>query len=402
MLKIRRAQQGSCFQRPSKNFPTPPPFLLASLQRIASGSFTVPQSFKLYSPSSFFSNIHFFQHTDSVQLTRQPLLLPKLTANQIAAFFTFLRANLALSASAPSSPISSYAPTPHLEPYSHHQFPFPPSPSPLSSSTSFSDLHSSASDADAAYYNDPLDDIPPLSLEPLLTYDDKVAGLNLIADSIAQMKQRAARSLVFHPLCLTLLFTAWAGVSRWAYVPSSGDPSLALLLSCGIAMIYLTAIRYSTNGYAKLAEDMRWSWLEGSESIEGDLVIGARYGGALIGALILRLEPRFSPVSSIGGRRRNRSRSVSFRGGKGVIRAWTTRLRYRGKGIGRDLLDGAIRIVKDRCGKDAEVGFAQEHANSNMLLPAFFNGAFRRDEVRAAKALEKALEEWESSKKKKR
>lgn len=216
------------------------------------------------------------------------------------------------------------------------------------------------------------------------------------------MKQRAARSLVFHPLCLTLLFTAWAGVSRWAYVPSSGDPSLALLLSCGVAMVYLTAIRYSTEGYVKLAENMRWSWLEGPESIEGDLVIGARYGGALIGALILRLEPRFSPASSIGGKRRNRSRSVSFRGGKGVIRAWTTRLRYRGKGIGRDLLDGAIRIVKDRCGKDAEVGFAQEHANITMLLPAFFNGAFRRDEVRAAKALEKALEEWESSKKKKR
>ena len=83
---------------------------------------------------------------------------------------------------------------------------------------------------------------------------------------------------------------------------------------------------------------------------------------------------------------------MSFRGGKGVIRAWTTRLRYRGKGIGRDLLDGAIRIVKDRCGKDAEVGFAQEHANSTMLLPAMFNGVFRRDEVRAAKALEKALE----------
>ncbi|KAL7922263.1 hypothetical protein ACQKWADRAFT_292932 [Trichoderma austrokoningii] len=311
-----------------------------------------------------------------------------------AAFFTFLRANLALSASAPSSPILTHAPTSHLEPYSHHQFPLPPSPSPLSSSTS---------DADAAYYcNDPLDDVPPLSLEPLLTYDDKVAGLNLIADSIAQMKQRAARSLVFHPLCLALLIIAWAGVFRWAYVPLSGDPSLALLLSCGIAIIYLTAIRYSTERYAKLAEDMRWSWLDGPESIEGDLVIGARYGGALIGALILRLEPRFSPGTYISGRRRNRSRSVSFRGGKGIIRAWTTRLRYRGKGIGRGLLDGAIRIVKDRCGKDAEVGFAQEHANSTMLLPALFNGTFRRDEVRAAKALEKALEEWESTKKKKR
>ncbi|KAL6836486.1 hypothetical protein J3E69DRAFT_30592 [Trichoderma sp. SZMC 28015] len=317
-----------------------------------------------------------------------------------AAFFTFLRANLALSATSPSSPVSSHAPTPYLEPYSHHQFPIPPSPSPLSSSTSFSDSHSYTG-ADASAPLDPLDDVPPLSLEPLLTYDDKVAGLNLIADSIAQMKQRAAHSMVFHPLCMSFLFMAWVGIYRWSYVPSTEDPSMALLLSCGVTMTYLTAIRYFTDGYVKLAENLRWSWLEGSGSIEGDLLIGARYGGALIGVLVLRLEPRFSSLTSGGSKRRNRSRSVSFRGGKGVIRAWTTRLRYRGKGIGRDLLDGAIRIVKDRCGKDAEVGFAQEHANSTMLLPAMFNGAFRRGEIRAAKALEKALEEWESSKRKK-
>ncbi|UKZ73857.1 hypothetical protein TrVFT333_001510 [Trichoderma virens FT-333] len=317
-----------------------------------------------------------------------------------AAFFTFLRANLALSATSPSSPVSSHAPTPYLEPYSHHQFPIPPSPSPLSSSTSFSDSHS-YNGADASAPLDPLEDVPPLSLEPLLTHDDKVAGLNLIADSIAQMKQRAAQSVVFHPLCMSFLFIAWVGIYRWSYVPSTEDPSMALLLSCGVTMTYLTAIRYFTDGYVKLAEDLRWSWDEGPGSIEGDLLIGARYGGALIGVLVLRLEPRFSSISSGSGRRRIRSRSVSFRGGKGIIRAWTTRLRYRGKGIGRDLLDGAIRIVKDRCGKDAEVGFAQEHANSTMLLPAMFNGAFRRDEVRAAKALEKALEDWESSKRKK-
>ncbi|KAL6884039.1 hypothetical protein HDV57DRAFT_441961 [Trichoderma longibrachiatum] len=318
-----------------------------------------------------------------------------------AAFFTFLRANLALSATSPSTPVSSHAPTPYLEPYSHHQFPIPPSPSPLSASTSFSDTRSSAS-AYASTPLDPIDDVPPLSLEPLLTHDDKVAGLNLIADSIAQMKQRAAQSMVFHPLCITLLFLTWAGIYRWAYEPSTADPSMALLLSCGVTVTYLTAIRYATDGYVNLAENLRWSWLEGSGSVEGDFIIGARYGGALIGVLVLRLEPRFSSLSSGSGRRKNRSRSMSFRGGKGVIRAWTTRLRYRNKGIGRDLLDGAIRIVKDRCGKDAEVGFAREHANSTMLLPAMFNGAFRRDEVRAAKALEKALEEWEASKRKKR
>lgn len=223
-----------------------------------------------------------------------------------AAFFTFLRANLALSATSPSSPASSHAPTPYLEPYSHHQFPIPPSPSPLSSSTSFSDSHSYTG-ADASAPLDPLDDVPPLSLEPLLTYDDKVAGLNLIADSIAQMKQRAAHSMVFHPLCMSVLFMAWVGIYRWSYVPSTEDPSMALLLSCGVTMTYLTAIRYFTDGYVKLAENLRWSWLEGSGSIEGDLLIGARYGGALIGVLVLRLEPRFSSLTSGGSKQIGRA-----------------------------------------------------------------------------------------------
>ena len=59
-------------------------------------------------------------------------------------------------------------------------------------------------------------------------------------------------------------------------------------------------------------------------------------------------------------------------------------------------------MIKERCGKDAEIGFAQEHANSVMLLPSIFNSVFRRDEIRAAKALDYALEEWESSKRRKR
>jgi hypothetical protein len=37
-----------------------------------------------------------------------------------------------------------------------------------------------------------------------------------------------------------------------------------------------------------------------------------------------------------------------------------------------------------------------------MLLPNMFNKAFRRDEVRAAKALESAVAEWDATKKRKR
>ena len=82
------------------------------------------------------------------------------------------------------------------------------------------------------------------------------------------------------------------------------------------------------------------------------------------------------------------------------MRAWTTKLKHRGQGIGRDLLTEAVRVTKERCGKDAEVGFAKEHANSTMVLPSIFNGTFRRDEMRAAKALDAVVSDWENTRKK--
>ncbi len=36
-----------------------------------------------------------------------------------------------------------------------------------------------------------------------------------------------------------------------------------------------------------------------------------------------------------------------------------------------------------------------EHANSVMVLPEMFNRPFRKGEMRAAKALEKVLSEWD-------
>jgi len=93
--------------------------------------------------------------------------------------------------------------------------------------------------------------------------------------------------------------------------------------------------------------------------------------------------------------------AASLRGGRGVIRAWTTKLRYRGRGIGGDMLHEAVRITREKCGKDAEVGFAKEHANSEMILPSMFNGRFRKGEMRAARALEKVLALREGGKRKK-
>ncbi|KAF4977444.1 hypothetical protein FZEAL_6008 [Fusarium zealandicum] len=290
-----------------------------------------------------------------------------------AAFFTFLRANLVLH-----SAMTSATNTPQLGP----SFPFAsfvsPSPSQLAATSPYFDL-------------DDDEDVPPLSLEVLDNPNDKVEGMRLVADSIAQMRQRASLNLVFHPLCLAGLSAALAAVYHLGGV-SRLDPGLSMTVSCGVVMSYLMGIRYISSGYVSLAERLRWNWLRTDEGDE-DTLLAARINDDIVGTLVLRLEA--NPASC-----HRRRRSLSLRGGKGVIRAWTTDLHYRGKGVGKDLLHEAVRVTRERCGKDAEIGFAQEHANSAMLLPGIFNAPFRRDEVRATKALGGVLADWDITKKK--
>jgi len=281
-----------------------------------------------------------------------------------SAFFTFLRANLVLPHSAMSSNVS----TPYLEPHTSQTFPLL-SPSPLAANPPLAAL----------------DDIPPLSLDILTSRDDKVAALKLVADSVAQQRQQASFTLATHPLLLCALAASLAVVYRYAWVQRDQDLGTAMMLASGIIMAYLLGIRYLASGYLKAAEDLRWNWLV-NEDGEEDVIIGTRFGNELIGALVLRIEPNIS----LAGKKKNRS--LSMKGGKGVIRAWTTKLRYRGKGVGEDMLREAARIIRERLGKDSEVGFAREHANSVKVLPEMFNGVFRKQEMKAARALEAVVE----------
>ncbi|TPX06948.1 uncharacterized protein E0L32_011093 [Thyridium curvatum] len=257
-----------------------------------------------------------------------------------------------------------------------------------------------------------MDDIPPLSLEVLTDRNDKVDALRLVADSVAQQRQQASRDLVTHPLCLAALTAVAAAAHQLVWVARAHrDVGVGLALLSGLLMTYLLAIRYVTAPYLKRAEDMKYAWLVSDDAPGAeDVVIGTRYGGEIIGACVLRLEPNLAglPGSGSGGsgtKRRTRGGggggSASLKGGRGVIRAWTTRLRYRGRGVGADMLHEAVRVTRERCGRDAEVGFAREHANSEMVLPEMFNGSFRRRERRAARALENVLAEMEGSKKRK-
>lgn len=224
---------------------------------------------------------------------------------------------------------------------------------------------------------------------------EKVDALRLIADSIAQQRQAASLSLVFHPLLLSILLAMLALVYQYAWVSRQPTPDLGttLTLASGTVMTYLLAIRYFVSPYITHAESLKYDFLVNPDTGEEDLVIGTKWDGKLIGATVLRLEPA---VSSPAGKKRSKS-GPSLKGGKGVIRAWTTKLRYRGRGVGGDMLTEAVRITREKCGKDAEVGFAREHANSHMVLPEFFNGRFRKGERRAAMALEKVVAQTAST-----
>ncbi|KAL2169184.1 hypothetical protein VTG60DRAFT_6348 [Thermothelomyces hinnuleus] len=302
-----------------------------------------------------------------------------------AAFLTFLRANLVLL----DTTVPSNAPTPTLGPQWHTLPPVFPSSLPASRPGT---AHS--------------DDIPPLSLEILTAREDKGAALKLIADSIAQQHQRATSHLALHPLPLAAILGVLAVIYRYAWSENAQDDLGTVAVLAGSAIVtYLMVIRVLTSGYLRAAKGISWDYLvAGRAGDEEDIVLGARQGSDIVGALVLRLERPGSSWPDGGhgghggsGRRKAHSRQNSFKlkGGRGVIRAWTTQLRYRCRGLGADLLHEAVRITRERCGKDAEVGFAKEHANSVMVLPEMFNRPFRKSEMQAARALEKILAEWD-------
>ncbi|ROT40645.1 hypothetical protein SODALDRAFT_101493 [Sodiomyces alkalinus F11] len=327
------------------------------------------------------------------------------------AFLTFLRANLVLD---PST--ASYANTPVLQPVCS----FEPHPS----SSPVTDTHPVS-----------LDEVPDITLSILSEPNHKAKALALVAESISQQRQQAALSLVLHPISIILLIGALGLVGHLtkSFRHDLG-PILPILVGAVFLASYLLGLYHLTKPYARLAASMSPSFfrLEGGLVVPGsrqttaspatgilpndDLILAAHAGTELVAALVLRLEPKLPhiPVGSAGfppigspssgsGKRRSKGSSGHagpLRGGKGLVRAWTTSLRWRGRGVGVDLLREAVRVTRERCGRDAEIGFARQHANSMVVLPEVFNRSFRQMERRAAKALDRAVAAWDAARKK--
>lgn len=239
----------------------------------------------------------------------------------------------------------------------------------------------------------PLDDIPPLSLEILTNEDEKTDALQLVAESVVEQRKEAVIGLGTHPLCLSGLVTSMGLAFHYSYGARGRDLAVPFLMCALLMATYLAAVYYLTAGYIRVAQDVIPSWVA-SGDCRRDIVLAAHEGNKIIGALVLRLEPSFTSLS------RRKGRHPSLRGGRCVIKAWTTAKPHRGEGVGMSLLRRAVKLTREKCGKDAAVGFAKEHANSTMILPEMFNGSFRKRERRATQALDDVLADLDSSRKK--
>ncbi|MCJ1472502.1 hypothetical protein MMC13_001150 [Lambiella insularis] len=242
-----------------------------------------------------------------------------------AAFLTTLRANLALTTSLhpPDSPTTTASSMP--SPPSLQSSTTLPPPSPLSASP-LTPPSSSASNNPPTPTSTPPPafDLPPLTTTPATTPAHKHAALKLIADSLAQRRQTAAYIVITSPAVAALSVAAFAVLWRLMYTDRSSLP-LLLTTFAGVLMVLLVGVRGLVAGYLELAEKIDWAWLGADE------VWVTLWGReeVVVGTVVVRGEKR--------GKRK-----------RGVVRAWTVRLRERGRGVGRGLLEEVARVGRER------------------------------------------------------
>ncbi|KAL9529354.1 hypothetical protein SMMN14_07119 [Sphaerulina musiva] len=276
-----------------------------------------------------------------------------------AAFFASLRTNLRLHASPPPSPLS----TPNSM---RGSTPTLPPPSPLSGPVLTADMD--APDTPLPQDN-PLADVPELT--SYLATDDfeKMEALKLVADSVAQQRQTANRALIYHPVNMSVMTAVLACAGR--YLAYRGFDYMGIILTCmGIFMSFMAACRYLTQGYLNAAEDINLAWLG-----DADILV-TKFGDEVIGTVM---------IDWISGE----SRTKKKKAWRGLIKAWTVRLKYRHKGVGRALLEDAVSAAKKKGAESLD--FAENHANSRRILSKFYNTTFDRDEAQSIEQLQNLM-----------
>ncbi|EAU37126.1 inorganic phosphate transporter PHO84 [Aspergillus terreus NIH2624] len=218
---------------------------------------------------------------------------------------------------------------------------------------------------------------PPLTTRTTTDETEIISSLRLIADSIAQQRQTAARRFLTHPLYLTVLTFALYLVYRLVY-HGPDDRGTLLTTWSGCLMASLLVAQYQTARYIEAAErtgTFRWlfqgddtSPMKPADQPEYDLsslpdhILVTTLGDEIIGTLILRPERRANPGAVAAG-------EDSGHGGDetvGAVRAWTVRRKYRGLGVGRELWAAAAEICRREKWEGPQM--ARWHANAEERM----------------------------------
>ncbi|GLB08347.1 inorganic phosphate transporter pho84 [Aspergillus tubingensis] len=297
----------------------------------------------------------------------------------------------------------------------------------------------------------------PLTTSITTTETDQIASLHLIADSIAQQRQLAARSILTHPAmlsCLTFsLVITYFFTRALSTTTTGGDntwPFLLLITWPACIMVYLLAAAHTTHPYLeKAGRTGTWVWLwrggtrykhrrreqsrspsrslsstakvgddtpvqkdhhnaerhEEDEKEGGDIMLVTKYQNRVIGTLVLRIihteEELWGHVRDAVVREQlyqyqqqyapSTPGTGSYQPVVGVIRAWTVQQHLRGIGVGKNLLQNAVRICRER-GVKGPV-FSDCHANEVLGLPVVCNGELVRRERWAREVLERMKRE---------
>jgi GNAT superfamily N-acetyltransferase len=235
----------------------------------------------------------------------------------------------------------------------------------------------------------PTDELPQLSTYTAETEDDRIEALRLVADSVAQQRQVASKVVMFHPVSLAAYFAVVAIAAQYMLRWYEDKMMLATTIG-GITMTFLIFIRWMTGPYIGMAEAIDGEWLG------QDRLICVKWGEDIIGSLVLGW------ADNDAAKKRSRRRR-----GKAVVRAWTVKLKYRGKGVGEGLLEEAVKVAGEK-GADGIV-FDANHASkfsvalvstfrtnkvsdSQRILPAIFNGFLDKQDAKADKALQKVAD----------
>ncbi|EEP80391.1 predicted protein [Uncinocarpus reesii 1704] len=317
------------------------------------------------------------------------------------AFLSSLRANLQICASdpddiySPSSPVSMIsapqkakaAPRSARHPLSMEV------PSDHATIPLVSESEHQHEKGDQSYEIDLSSAEPPITISHATTEEDTAAALELIADSVSQQRQMAAKAIILHPTVLATSILVFLTSVKLLYTGSLSDMILMMTVWVGFSVFALCLIKYMLRGYLDVIERVgNWPWLS-ETSVHGashrrDEILVAKENGEVIAVLVLRIVKAMTSPDVPGARPRSSRRKSSARW-TGIIRAWTVKRTHRLRGTGTRLLTDVVANCRLRT-LDGPI-FADDQANSAKLLPRMFNAVFEKQEKWARAFLEQII-----------